>query len=74
MFWSVAKTTYKQEFDGLMDELKEIDADAHSWLQARLTKKWAKHMFSKDGLTDIILDNMYKSFNRRILKFKSAYN
>ena len=71
MFWRVAKATYKQEFDRVMDELKEIDADAHSWLDARSTTKWARHMFSKDGSTNIILNNMCESFNNKILKFKS---
>ena len=71
MFWRAAKATYKQEFDRVMDELKEIDADAHSWLDARLTTKWARHMFSEDGLTNIILNNMCESFNNRILKFRS---
>ena len=55
----------------MMDELKGIDADAHSWLDAYLTTKWAKHMFSEDALTDTIVNNMCKSFNSRILKFRS---
>ena len=71
MFWRVAKATYKQEFDRVMDELKEIDANAHSWLDAHSTTKWAKHMFSEDGLIDTILNNMCESFNNRILKFIS---
>ena len=54
-----------------MDELKGIDIDAHSWLDADLTTKWAKHMFSENALTDIIVNNMCESFNSRILKFKS---
>ena len=36
MFWRVAKATYKEEYDRVMDELKEIDVDAHNWLQAHL--------------------------------------
>ncbi|KAK9986881.1 hypothetical protein SO802_031832 [Lithocarpus litseifolius] len=71
MFWRAAKATYKEEFDRVMDELKGIDADAHSWLDAHSTKKWAKHMFSEDALTDIIVNNMCESFNSRILKFRS---
>jgi len=37
LFWKVAKATYKVEFDRVMDELKEIDEDAHNWLQAHST-------------------------------------
>ena len=55
----------------MMDELKGIDADAHNWLDAHLTTKWAKHMFSEDALTDTIVNNMRESFNSRILKFRS---
>ncbi|KAL0014667.1 hypothetical protein SO802_001736 [Lithocarpus litseifolius] len=66
-----AKATYKEEFDRVMDELKGIEADAHSWLDAHSTTKWAKHMFSEDALTDNIVNNMCESFNSRILKFRS---
>ena len=71
MFWRAVKATYKEEFDREMDELKGIDADAHSWLNAHSTTKWAKHMFSEDTLTDTIVNNMCESFNSRILKFRS---
>ena len=71
MFWRAAKVTYKQDFDRVMDELKKIDADAHRWLDSHSTTKWARHMFSEDGLTGTILKNMCESFNNRILKFKS---
>ena len=54
----------------MMDELNGIDADAHSWLDAHSTIKWAKHMFSEDALTNTIVNNMCESFNSRILKFK----
>ena len=70
IFWNAVKATYKQEFDRVMDELKEIDANAHSWLDAHLTTKWARHMFSDDGLTDTILNNMCENFNIWIFKFK----
>ena len=55
----------------MMDELKEIDADAHRWLDSHSTTKWAKHMFSEDDLTNTILNNMCESFNSRIFKFRS---
>ena len=45
-----------------MDELKGIDADAHSWLDAYSTTKWTRHVFSEDDLTDTILNNMCESF------------
>lgn len=70
-FWKAAKATYKAEFDRLMDELKGIDEDAHNWLLDHSTTIWARHMFSEDGLSDTVLNNMCESFNSRILKFRS---
>ena len=70
MFWKAAKATYKEEFDRVMDELKGINVGAHSWLDAHLTTKWAKHTFSEDALTNTIVNNMCESFNIRILKFR----
>ncbi|KAK9997242.1 hypothetical protein SO802_021928 [Lithocarpus litseifolius] len=32
LFWKAVKATYKTKFDRVMDELKEIDEDAHNWL------------------------------------------
>ena len=54
----------------MINELKEIDADAHSWLNAHSTTKCARYMFSEDSLTETILNNMCESFNSRILKFR----
>nr|POF20608.1 hypothetical protein CFP56_73970 [Quercus suber] len=60
LFWKAAKTTYKAKFDRLMDELRGIDEDAHSWLQDHSTTIWARHMFSEDGLSETVLNNMSK--------------
>ena len=71
LFWKATKATYKAEFDRLMDEIKGIDENAYSWLQDHSTTIWARHMFSEDGLSDTVLNNMCESFNSRILKFRS---
>ena len=55
----------------MMDELKGIDANANNWLDAHLTTKWVRYMFSEDALTYTIVNNMCESFNSRIFKFKS---
>ena len=54
-----------------MNELKEVDEDAYNWLNAHSTTTWARHMFSGDGQSDTVLNNMCESFNNKILKFKS---
>ena len=43
----------------MMDELKEINEDAHSLLQDHSTAIWARHMFSEDGLSDTVLNNVW---------------
>ena len=73
LFYKATKATYKAEFDRLMDELKGIDEDAHSWLQDHSTTIWARHMFSEGGLSDTVLNNMCESFNSKILKFRSKF-
>ena len=73
LFWKAVKAIYKAEFDRVMDELKEIDEDAHNWLQDHSTTIWARHMFSEDGLSDTVLNNMCENFNSKILKFRSKF-
>ena len=54
-----------------MNELKEADEDAFKWLQSHSTTISVRSMFKSDGLSDIVLNNMYEIFNNRILKFRS---
>nr|POE82128.1 hypothetical protein CFP56_60370 [Quercus suber] len=70
LFWRAAKAPYAQEFERLMNEIKDVDEGANFWLKGHSTTIWARHMFRSDGLTDTVLNNMCKSFNSRIIKFK----
>ena len=70
LFWRIAKTTYAQEFERLMNEMKDVDKGAYFWLKIHTTTIWARHMFRSDGLIDHVLNNMCGSFNSRILKFR----
>ena len=54
-----------------MNELKEVDEDAYNWFNAHSTTIWVGHMFSGDGQSDIVLNNMCENFNNMILKFRS---
>ena len=71
MFWRAANAIYKEEYDRVMGEFKEIYVEAYNWLQAHSTTIWVRHMFKDVGLTDFVLSNMCESFNSRILKFRS---
>ena len=70
LFWRVTKATYAQEFERTMNEMKDIDEGAYFWLKGHTTTIWARHMFRGDRLSDIVLNNMCKSFNSRIIKFR----
>ncbi|XP_030939765.1 uncharacterized protein LOC115964636 [Quercus lobata] len=70
LFWRAAKATYAQEYERLMNKMKDVDEGAYFWLKGHTTTIWARHMFRSDGLTDTVLNNMCESFNSRILKFK----
>ena len=71
LFWKAVKATYQQEHERAMNELKEVDKDAYKWLQAHSTTIWAMHMFSRDGQSDTVFNNICESFNSKILKFRS---
>ena len=70
LFWRVAKATYAQEFESLINEIKDVDESAYFWLKGHITTIWTRHMFRSDGLIDIVLNNMCENFNSRIIKFK----
>ena len=68
--WKATKATYLQEYERVMNELKEIDEGAYNWLQHHSTIIWSRHMFRGDAMSDTILNNMCESFNNKILKFR----
>ena len=70
LFWRAEKATYAQEFERLMNEMKDVDEGEYFWLKGNTTTKWARNMFRSDGLTNTILNNVCESFNSRILKFR----
>nr|XP_023900754.1 uncharacterized protein LOC112012612 [Quercus suber] len=70
LFWKAAKATYAHEFERIMNEMKDIDEGAYNWLKGHTTTVWARHMFRTDALSDTVINDMYESFNSRILKFR----
>ena len=72
LFWRAAKTTHAQEFERLMNEMKDVVEGAYFWLKWHTTTIWARHMFRSDGLIDTILNNMCESFNSRILNSQGS--
>ncbi|XP_075664850.1 uncharacterized protein LOC142634442 [Castanea sativa] len=50
--------------------MKDTNEGAYFWLKGHTTTIWARHMFRDDGLSDTVLNNMYESFNNRVIKFR----
>ena len=67
LMMGAAKTTYFQGSKAKMDEIKKVDAGAWEWLMGQPTKSWCKHAFSYYSKCDVLMNNLYESFNATIL-------
>ncbi|XP_047178286.1 uncharacterized protein LOC124845263 [Vigna umbellata] len=62
-----AKETYIQEWGKKIGELKNVNHDAYNWLMTIRTKSWCKHAFSAYPRCDVLINNLFESFNSTIL-------
>lgn len=46
LLWKLATTTTVVQFEGLMDELKKLNNEAHLWLSNIDPKHWSRAYFS----------------------------
>ncbi|XP_058763697.1 uncharacterized protein LOC131637122 [Vicia villosa] len=67
LMMGAAKATYYQGWLTKMNELKEVDKKARSWLMEVPPKSWCKHAFSFYPKCDVIMNNIFESFNATIL-------
>ena len=62
--WSLAKAPYKNLFVALMEALRVFDEGAFKWSVANTTPThWARTYFRTSPKCDILLNNLYESFN-----------
>ena len=68
-FWGAAKATTIPQFARQMEELKNLDKDAYDSLieLEKPLKHWSRSHFSTHVKCDMLLNNMYESFNSFIL-------
>jgi hypothetical protein len=67
LMMGAAKATYYQAWVQKMNELKNADPNAWTWLMAVPTKSWCKHAFSFYPKCDTLMNNISESFNATIL-------
>lgn len=61
------KATYYQGWHEKMQELKMLDTNAWEWLIKVPIKTWCKHAFNFYSKCDVLMNNIYESFNATIL-------
>jgi len=62
LMMGAAKATFYQAWEK-MGELKKINHDAYNWLLQIPRKSWCKHEFSMYPRCDVLMNNLYESFN-----------
>ncbi|KAL4282037.1 hypothetical protein GQ457_03G025760 [Hibiscus cannabinus] len=65
--WKAARATYLREFEVALAELKTLSPKAHEWLAGKDPRNWSKSHFSCNSKCDMVLNNLYESFNKFIL-------
>ena len=66
-FWKAARSTYLEEFVDVMNEMKALSIAAHQWFQEKDPSQWSKSHFSTFVKCDMLLNNLFESFNKFIL-------
>lgn len=65
--WKIAKSTYTQKYDSLMDSMKTKDIGAYEWLMKENPKHWCRSHFGTEVKCDLLVNNICEGFNAAIL-------
>ncbi len=66
--WRAVIAIYKEEFQQVMSELKEVDIGAHKWLEEVPVERWTMSEFIGNAKSDALLNNMCECFNTKIIE------
>ncbi|EPS64713.1 hypothetical protein M569_10068, partial [Genlisea aurea] len=66
--WMAARATRQEIFNSRMAELKELNKDAHKWLEDKPPQQWSRAFFDESVKCDTLLNNMSESFNSCIIE------
>ncbi|XP_051149254.1 uncharacterized protein LOC127263974 [Andrographis paniculata] len=65
--WRAALPSTPGEFRRRMDELKDLDSEAHKWFGDKPVAQWSRSHFKVYSKCDILLNNVCERFNSAIL-------
>ncbi|KAH9611741.1 hypothetical protein KSS87_017863 [Heliosperma pusillum] len=71
IFWAIAKSSTKNQFDNNMKEMRELSIDAHQFLLDKNPTKWCRFFFKRDAQCDSVDNNMAEVFNGAL--FEARY-
>jgi hypothetical protein len=66
--WTCARSSCMRHWENNMQKMKEIDADAHKWLEQMAPNTWVRSFFSSFPKCDVLLNNNCEVFNSYILE------
>ncbi|VVA30951.1 PREDICTED: transposon, partial [Prunus dulcis] len=66
--WAAARSTTLPWWKAEMDNIMEIFAPAHAWLQNKPAIHWSRLHFTTGAKCDILLNNLCECFNSAILE------
>lgn len=65
--WKAAKATTPTQFIRRIQAIGELDEEAVKWLEDKNPAEWSRSHFSSYPKCDMLLNNIYESFNNKIL-------
>ena len=67
LFWGAASSTIEQNFNNKMNEIKQLDEEAHKYLMDRNPSSWSKAFFQTDSCCASFENGISESFNGKLL-------
>nr|GEW43634.1 hypothetical protein [Tanacetum cinerariifolium] len=68
LLWRAASATNVRDFKTCILELKTMNPKVHEWLNKIPAEHWARSYFSGRAKSDLLLNNIYKVFNGKIVR------
>ncbi|EPS60214.1 hypothetical protein M569_14589, partial [Genlisea aurea] len=66
LFWKAAQCSREEDFNTVMEKIKNQYPAAHSYLKKIDSTTWTRAFFSENSRCDILLNNICESFNHMI--------
>ncbi|KAK4380803.1 hypothetical protein Sango_3029000 [Sesamum angolense] len=67
------RATRMADFERAMNDMRTRNTGAYEWLMQRLASHWSKSHFNTHYKSDILLNDMFESFNHMVLRARSKH-